>query len=316
MAAYKDVDVRQDEFFNFLDMELEKVEGFYRTKEDDATKRLEELRQQLHIMRDRRLEEVLQARANAMNLRKPSQEGGDGKAGNGFLAAKTGSLLNKLDETFESVKRGNIDRRLKALETFTSAHPVTEGDEQMQQSWNRDYVRRVRHGNIPYHTARRKLKVAIQEYYRGLELLKNYALLNQKAFRKINKKYDKAVNARPSLRYMNEKVNTAYFVRSDVVDGHIRTVEDLYARYFEAGNHKVAAGKLRAKAARSADYTSVVFRNGLYIATGLVFGIEGLVYAGQIVEGSDDSSLRTNASYLLQASTCKTKCKLRTMLTW
>lgn len=302
MAAYKDVDVRQGEFFNFLDLELEKVEDFYRQKEDDASKRLEVLRQQLHIMRDRRLEEILQARQNSISAKRASQApGGDGKDdGNGFLAPRLDSIRDKLDETVKTIKYGKIGQRSKALETLSFGYPSREDEEGAQEPWNRDYVRKVRHSNISYHAARRKLKVAMQEYYRGLELLKSYALLNQKAFRKMNKKYDKAVNARPSLRYMNEKVNTAYFVTSDVVDGHIRTVEDLYARYFEGGNHKVAAGKLRAKSARHGDYTSVVFRNGIYLALGAVFGVEGLVKAGQILEGSSNGALVQNTSYLLQ----------------
>ena len=297
MAAYKDVDVRQGEFFNFLDMQLEKVEDFYGTKEEDATKRLEVLRQQLHIMRDRRLEEILQARAS-----KASQGGlGDtGKNANGFLADPKGAILDKFDETVHNIKHGKIGERSKALETLKFGYPSMQRDTEEVEPWNRDYVRKIKHSNISYHTARRKLKIAMQEYYRGLELLKSFALLNQKAFRKINKKYDKAVNARPSLRYMNEKVNKAYFVTSDVIDGHIRTVEDLYARYFEGGNHKVAAGKLKAKSSRHGDYTSVVFRNGLYLAAGAVFGVQGLVRAGQIIEGSSDPLLVTDASFLMQ----------------
>ena len=122
--------------------------------------------------------------------------------------------------------------------------------------------------------------------------------MNRTAFRKINKKYDKAVNARPTLRYNSEKVEKAYFVKSDVIGGHMVAVEDLYARYFEKGNHKVAVGKLRSKL-KSGDQSGVAFRSGLYLSAGTCFAIAGLTTATRRLFDSDPV-VAINTSYLMQ----------------
>lgn len=304
MDVYREIDVRQAEFFMFLDSELEKIDEFYKQKEEEATVRLKVLREQLHIMRDRRLDEVVHSQMTKNHK-------GSAHRSDRQLSART-------DEG-DPLINGD-DRRGKALHWLRPVHRVLgratavhvgKTFEVMKElgtpsgpsalDLTRDYTKKPYNHAPPYRQAKHKLKIAMAEYYRGLELLKSYALMNRTAFRKINKKFDKTVSARPTGRYMSEKVNKAHFFNSEIIEGHIQAVEDLYARYFERGSHKVAVGKLRAKIARAGDYTGSVFRNGILLAIGAVFGIEGLVYASERLY-SPDTTTATLTSYLLQVS--------------
>lgn len=320
------VKTREKEFFKWMDGQLEKVESFYKLKEDEAGERLQLLREQLHEMRNRRIAEIaevkrthaqhptnashsilhdlsaLPTRAPSISSRPGSREGSNNHL-NGYFKPVEKALHN-LVPPFPRPGFGPNTQHLKYMPPSpylsSAALSAPHG-----QDPARDYVRRplpheVSHETVPYRSAKRKLKLALKEYYRGLELLKSYALLNRTAFRKINKKYDKAANAHPPLRYMSEKVNKAYFVQSDVVDTYLHAVEDLYARYFERGNHKVAMGKLRSSANKSGNYAFSAFRSGLMIGTGAVFGIQGLINAHALEGSHPDEETRMRTSYLLQ----------------
>ena len=300
LEAYEKLDAAQDDFFHFLDTELEKVEGFYKDKEDQSTERLQDLRAQLHELRDRRLRELREA------SNKDQVEGED----EGVLGAGLSQLASQNGGPKENGHHATVARALKPIDNmFQGKHKVGRVTKSLQQNTSpqapsarpdesrQDYVRKQDEAPS-YRVAKRNLKLAMQEYYRGLELLKSYALLNRTAFRKINKKYDKSVKARPTMRYYSEKIEHAYFVKSDVLGGHLVAVEDLYSRYFEKGNHKVAAAKLRSKKARS-DLSPSAFRNGFFLAFGLCFGISGLIRAFDRLLNSD-STVHTQTSYLLQ----------------
>ncbi|KAK4239674.1 hypothetical protein C8A03DRAFT_32275 [Achaetomium macrosporum] len=276
------------DFFAFLDSELNKIETFYKEKEDQATERLAALRAQLHEMRNRRTAEIAEAKKRR-ELGHSTGHIDDGAEGRSKQSNR--DCFSPLRDRF--FKPGPNS---KALQKMTRT-PVMAG---RTMDGGRDYTRRPEDDDVPYRTAKRKLKLAMQEFYRSLELLKSYALLNRTAFRKLNKKYDKTVNARPPYRYMNEKVSKSWFVNSDVLDGHIRTVEDLYARYFEKGNHKIAAGKLRNLQKRSGDSSDSAFRSGLLIGIGSVFAVQGLIYGSEFLINGDDPEIAQQTGYLLQ----------------
>lgn len=287
MRALDEVREKERDFYEFLDGELDKVETFYKQKEDHAGKRLTLLREQLHEMRNRRTSEIVEARR-----RKQTGES------NGHLLKESVTADGPAHIPLLDPLRAKLFRpgpNSKALSRMVTA----DGQGGQGSDERRDYTRRPPEDEVPYRTAKRKLKLALQEFYRGLELLKSYALLNRTAFRKLNKKYDKSVNARPAYRYMTEKVNKSWFVNSDTLDHQIQAIEDLYARYFERGNHKVAAGKLRSLSKKKRDESGSAFQNGLFIGIGAVFAIQGLTYGAQLLF-DDDSDVRTHTSYLLQ----------------
>ncbi|KAI1365879.1 EXS family-domain-containing protein [Xylaria arbuscula] len=286
LQAFDTVRQREKEFFDFLDGELDKVESFYRQKELQAEARLAVLREQLHEMRNRRTQEVAEIRRRKAH-----------KSNGGDDSTRDSSAFNGHIQWIDPIKSRIFKpgANSKALARM----PQTPVVGAMSGDARRDYIRKPYEHDVSYRTAKRKLKLALQEFYRGMELLKSYALLNRTAFRKLNKKYDKAVNARPPYRYMNEKVNKSWFVNSEVIDGHIKAVEDLYARYFEKGNHKIAASKLRRMNRRPSDESSIAFWNGLSIGIGAVFAIQGLVYGVQLLS-DPDPTVRLQTAYLLQ----------------
>ncbi|KAL8409931.1 hypothetical protein RB594_008134 [Gaeumannomyces avenae] len=306
---------RESDFFTFLDSELDKVETFYREKEDQAARRLVTLREQLHVMRNRRTQELadarLQRRETALGHEHGNGNGNGGGGGGGDSAenndgrgggsAKTSS---RNDWMGPAARAKLFSRRpgpnSKALQQMPQTPHLKGVAAAGAADGRRDYARRpVADQDVPYRTAKRKLKLALQEFYRGLELLKAYAMLNRTAFRKLNKKYDKAVNARPQYRYMYERVAPSYFVRSTLLDDHIAAVEDLYARYFERGNHKLAAGKLRSLSRKAGDESGSSFRSGLLIGVGAVFAVQGLTYGSERLFDEDPGVAR-EASYLMQ----------------
>ncbi|KAE8446212.1 hypothetical protein EG329_012437 [Mollisiaceae sp. DMI_Dod_QoI] len=310
---------RQKDFFKWMDEQLDKVETFYKAKEDEAGERLKILREQLHVMRNRRIEEVAAAQ-HAKTIRKEdernvlhfqdSNSNGLSKKDDDYRPGARDHLTAWLDPFERAVGQakakltgphpGSNSKALQNMQESPELHSRSQADQRRRLDEGRDYVRRPHYSDeIPYRTAKRKLKLALQEFYRGMELLKSYALLNRTAFRKINKKYDKAIDAHPPLRFMSEKVNKAWFVQSDVLDSHLHAVEDLYARYFERGNHKVAVGKLRTSLGRPADRSMNAFQNGLFIGTGAVFAIQGVIYGAELLF-DDDPIIRVQTSYLLQ----------------
>lgn len=152
--------------------------------------------------------------------------------------------------------------------------PEQTSDQQLR-SRRRDYQPK-HHFGVPYLYAKKQLKSALIEHYRSISLLKSYSVLNRTAFRKITKKYDKAIGATVSKDFMTRIDREAYFQTSEVLDKITARIEDLFLSFFdsEKGDRKHGLEKLRSA---TYAYNNANIRMPLYykamFASGLFFGI-------------------------------------------
>ena len=77
---------------------------------------------------------------------------------------------------------------------------------------------------VHYKTARKKLRAAVVENYRALEILNNYAILNRTGLNKILKKFDKALQVHLWDMYYEERIQQRSLVVSPTVPQMLHAV--------------------------------------------------------------------------------------------
>jgi len=262
----------QREFFNFLDSEIEKIEEFYRSKEDEAKERFEVLN--------------LQSKLMEQNKERAKEDPGDQTLGqmDGYkwkhpatlvtdvLHKNVGGILNRRPDSFnpQSTVAKLAAAATDALAPNLSSKAIDHGGQ--------DYSRKQEKHQVSHRAAKHKIKHAIVEYYRGLELIKSYCLLNREAFRKIMKKYDKTAHQKIASTYMKEKIGPTAFSSSEEVDVLITRTENMFAKYFEKGRRKHAIERLRTKEHKKEVY-GAMFRCGVYLGAGIPLLVQSLVLA-------------------------------------
>jgi SPX domain protein involved in polyphosphate accumulation len=210
LEDYREVDLRRSDFILFLDGELSKIEAFYKEQEDEATERLRVLRGQLHIMRDRRLQEI------------DNRSATDRNNGHRHLSTIAHVGQDKIGKTSHSM-----------VQLGTPLMPADNARIERNGLAGEDYERTP----VKYQTAKSMLKHALHELYRALGLLKSYSTVNETAFRKIIKKYNKTVKSlgEPATNYMNERVRTAGFVTSNSAGDLMQYIEGQQAQFLIRG---------------------------------------------------------------------------------
>ncbi|CAN6614750.1 hypothetical protein TRVA0_006S00386 [Trichomonascus vanleenenianus] len=261
------------EFVQWVDDQVRQINEFYIEKEEEAVDRYLILQDQLIRM----LEHRKQAKGSYHNTKatNPLNE----------VARSTGSaIVKKVDLPSLPVRLRHL--RKNGKEDSTHHHGASE-------SHVVDYERKDE-DTVSYISAKRQLKLATAEYYRSLELLKGYRALNYTAIRKIVKKFDKLTHNSICEKYL-EKLNGLEFVKSDILDNLLVKTENLYASYFEDGNHKSAVEKLRAKEFPEQHYTDM-FTIGLFLGLSVPLFVYALVTGIQHLGHPE----RPDTSYLFQ----------------
>ncbi|KAI7750442.1 hypothetical protein M8C21_004695, partial [Ambrosia artemisiifolia] len=232
-------------FFRGLDHQFNKVIHFYKSKVEEVVTQAEELSNQMDALIALRIEVTNPTAAAAIAA---------STAGSPFInRTNTGSISMEVIHEDEQPKKTEVAKgyMMASLEVLNhvkiNAAPETPLSTiknvfkalSLDLNFNKSEVK----------VAEEKLKQAFIEFHQKLRFLKNYAFLNQLAFSKIMKKYDKITSRNASDAYM-KMVEESYLSQSDEVAKLIDRVEAVFIKHFCNGNRHQGMDTLRPKAKR------------------------------------------------------------------
>jgi hypothetical protein len=283
-------------FFTMLDAQLDKVESFYIAREKEMLDRSYMLQIQLNELNDHRtlfhkaytqvswISSAFTATKNKLGLKPLTPKVSQAK----FAVSLGPSVLPYKSTRDASPGDGESAASTSArpaLPTIRKSGKRSKDPEQDDDSGEEaDSIKDVKKKYpIPlsadpdsYLYAKRKLKKAVLEHYRGLEVLHNYRVLNITGFRKALKKFEKVTKISVQEQYMSEKVEKCAFASDKPVRQMMTQMEDMYAAAFARGDKKQANKRLRTGGSTRTHHFSA-FRAGVYLGLGIPALFQGLV---------------------------------------
>ncbi|EPY50086.1 SPX/EXS domain-containing protein [Schizosaccharomyces cryophilus OY26] len=118
--------------------------------------------------------------------------------------------------------------------------------------------------------------MVLLDFYDYLKLIIQYQSLNEQAFRKIVKKYDKIFHTDLQTRWMKYLSNFS-FSNTSVTEQWQSKIEDTYANLFSKGDRKIAVEQLRSLRQKQ-DYSFNTMRFGILYGAGIPLAIEAVCY--------------------------------------
>ncbi|KAI3625780.1 hypothetical protein CBS9595_001141 [Malassezia furfur] len=271
-------DSEERKFFLALDEEVARIVHFYEEREREAIERLSTLVTQLTELAEHRREFKAQTQKvvsgaglsrifSSVPLKMGSEE---------LKRARLNAQHIHKDKQAESAVDAGDKRRAKAMEhvqalNIDALQPGTPSSE------NHDVTHAV-HDPVQYRAARKKLRTAVIENHRALEILNNYRILNRTGFTKILKKFDKTMDSEVLQPYYQTRVCRNCSAQPKVGGA---THPEIFTVYFEHGDAKRARDLLREPSnippgMREHNHHKAAFRTGLYLGVALCATIQGL----------------------------------------
>ncbi|KAL5807813.1 hypothetical protein ACOSQ3_028504 [Xanthoceras sorbifolium] len=261
-------------FFRRLDDEFNKVVSFYKKKVEEVMSEADELSKQMNALIALRIkvdDPVLSGGAAMANLASNGVSSSSGSVHPIINGSKPGQsprmdTIREVEMSSEGGghleeenRRGNENGRRKSgvIKGFrpASLEILDHVKIKIEPETPVSTLKGVLSGSISDMTfTKRELQKAEElmtrafvEFYQKLRLLKSYCFLNQLAFSKILKKYDKITSRNASKAYL-QMVDNSYLGSSDEVTKLVERVEATFVKHFANGNHRKGMDTLRPKA--------------------------------------------------------------------
>ncbi|KAJ6487885.1 SPX domain-containing protein [Mycena sanguinolenta] len=233
-------------FFSALDSEVQKIEDFYVAREKEMKARTKSLEAQLRELNEHR--KLFDAAHPAIS-----------RSWTAFFKSFIPPFRRKLPFRATHMEdSGEIPEESIAVDV--EAAGLKKDKDHIEITPMPDHL-----DPKAYLAARRKLKKAVLEHYRGLEMLHNYRILNIYGIRRVLNKFEKATKINAQRAYMEAKVERCAFC-SDETRVMMDQIQNTFAASFAEGDKKKAITRLRAGPEYKSHHNST-FCSGLAIGS-------------------------------------------------
>ena len=260
------IDLAKQRFIDWVDVELFKVNSFYKSKEFECTKRFLILVDQLSQLEQHeavfKKTDITHIQDSSDHVTQPTQQSvrirpNDVSVTNNSRKCTPISGLGSVFNSVSILERVHFIFNYFEMPSFPSYYWKTSTSSRQNSNTSdlgeQDSLDVV--APPPPFISKIMIKKAICELYHTMELLNSFRVANRTAFRKLMKKYDKRCHESKLPTYL-KKVDSMYFNTSEVLTKLTENVEDIFTTSFEEGHRKTAIAKLRSFAMTKSHYRS------------------------------------------------------------